>query len=179
MKIVKKILVFISVLLTIYLVLALFGPKDYKVTRSREINAPANEVYSHISQFNEWKQWSPWYEMDPNAHYDITDKAEVVGSTYAWSKSETVGVGAMTITNAKTNESINYELEFKEPWEMKSNGFIHLTENNGKTTVEWGDQGDIPFAQRPMMLFMNLDEMMGPDFERGLFKLDSLCTLSF
>ena len=86
------------------------------------------------------------------------------------------GKGSMTITEVIENELIKYELHF-EDMNMTSTGAIEISESENGTSVKWYDEGDIPFAFRPMMLFMNMDDMMGADFERGLTKLDSIATI--
>ena len=175
MKFLKKLIIIAIVLVGAYCVVGFFSPSDYKVERSREVNAPMEIVFEQVSKFNNWDGWSPWKEKDSSATYTITGEDGVVATKYAWSGDpETTGKGSMTVTEMILNEKFAYDLEFTEPWQMKSKGYFHLSSADEVTTINWVDEGDIPFMQRPMMLFMNLDAMMGPDFERGLFKIDSL-----
>ena len=87
------------------------------------------------------------------------------------------GTGQIAIESLSAPFSMRYKLSFLVPFEMSSYGGFDLSEEaNGKTQVSWYDTGNIPFVMRPMMMFMNMDKQMGPDFERGLFKIDSLCS---
>jgi effector-binding domain-containing protein len=88
---------------------------------------------------------------------------------------EISGKGSMTITELVANEKMVYELSFVEPWEMSSVGGFNYTVEDGMINLEWYDKGDIPFSQRPMMLFMDLEEMMGPQFEEGLQNIKEIC----
>ena len=83
----------------------------------------------------------------------------------------------MTVTEIIVNEKFGYNLNFTEPRKMSSIGYFTFTDNGETTTLNWVSEGDVSFGARPFMMFMDLDEMMGPDFERGLFKIDSLAQI--
>ncbi|HIP32358.1 MAG TPA: hypothetical protein EYG86_06320 [Crocinitomicaceae bacterium] len=175
MKILKGLLITLGVLVALFFILNLFGPSNYKVERSKIIEAPVSVVFDQVAKFNNWDSWSPWKEKDPSATYTLAGEDGKVGTRYAWSGDpETTGEGSMTVSESIANEKFAYDLAFTAPWEMSSKGHFDFNETDGQTTVTWIDEGDIPFMQRGMMLFMDLDEMMGPDFERGLEKIDSL-----
>jgi len=174
MKILKGIGIVILSLIIIYIVLGLFGPSDYKVVRSIKINATADVVYNQTTKFSNWAAWSPWAAADPGAKYTIEKDDQIVGAKMGWD-GEISGKGSMTITELVANEKMVYELSFVEPWEMSSVGGFNYTVEEGMINLEWYDKGDIPFSQRPMMLFMDLEEMMGPQFEEGLQNIKDIC----
>lgn len=175
MKFLKGLLIAILTLVAIYFILALFGPSDYKVERSKEINAPVDVVYNQFSNFENWEAWSPWQEKDSSVKNTYEGEMGQVNSKMSWIGDEELsGTGSMTITAIEPNKSINYDLAFVVPFEMSSKGGISLEEKDGKTIVTWYDQGDIPFMMRPMMLFMDLDAQIGPDFEKGLANIDAI-----
>jgi len=177
MKIIKGILITIVVLAVAYIVTALITPKSYTVERSVEINAPSDIIFEKVSLFSNWNSWSPWKEQDPTSTYQLNGEDGIIGTTYSWSgDAEKTGTGGMTITEVTKNSKFAYDLAFTAPWQSSSKGHFSLSETNGVTTLTWADAGDIPFLDRPMMYFMDLEGMMGPMFERGLFKIDSLVT---
>jgi len=174
MKILKKLSIVLIALVALFFILNLVGPTNYKVERSKTIDAPIEIVYEQISLFNNWDAWSPWKEKDASATYTLDGEDGKVGTRYAWSGDpESTGEGSMTVNENRANKKFGYDLAFTAPWEMSSKGYFNFSEANNKTTVNWVDEGDIPFMQRGMMLFMDLDGMMGPEFERGLEKIDS------
>lgn len=178
MKILKKIVIVLIVFIGIVLIYSAFAPDSYKVERSKVINAPIDVVFEKVSKFKNWDSWSPWKEKDASASYSLDGVDGTVGTKYSWSgDAEITGKGSMTVNELSKNSKFGYDLSFTEPWEMSSKGYFLFKEENGKTKLTWADEGDIPFMQRPFMLFMDLDAMMGPDFERGLFKIDSLSQL--
>lgn len=175
MKILKILGFTVLTIVVIYIVLGLVGPSTYKVERELLIDASPNKVWSQVSDFNAWENWSPWKEKDPTMVNTIEGTPASIGHSNSWSGNpETSGKGGMTFTSIEENKSLTYDLSFTEPWEMSSTGGFTLTEQDGKTLINWYDTGDIPFAQRPMMLFMDLDQMMGPDFEKGLKNIEQL-----
>ena len=180
MKNLKNFFIALGILAILYVVVALFSPGNYKVERSRIIHTPANFVWNHISTFEMWNAWSPWQEMDRNAKYQFDGTSGTVGAKVSWDGNrENVGVGSMVINELETNKKIGYDLNFTEPWVSSSKGTVTLMDYKDSTQITWVDQGDFSFLQRPMMLFFDFDEMLGKDFNRGLFKIDSLSQISF
>lgn len=174
MKFLKGAGIVIVVLIVIYMILGLFGPADYRVERSIKIKATPAVVYNQTTKFSNWATWSPWAAADPGAKYSIKNEEQTVGSEMGWD-GEISGKGFMTINDLVPNEKMVYKLTFLEPWEMSSIGGFNYTQEDGMVNLVWYDEGDIPFTQRPMMLFMDLEEMMGPMFEEGLQNIKELC----
>lgn len=174
MKFLKGIGIVIVVLIVIYIVLGLFGPADYRVERSIKIEATPAEVYEQIARSENWEKWSPWSAADPAPKYSIEKDGQVVEAKMSWD-GEILGKGSMTITELVPNEKMVYKLSFFEPWEMSSVGGFNYIQEDGVVNLVWYDEGHIPFIQRPMMLFMDLEEMMGPQFEKGLKNIKGIC----
>lgn len=174
MKILKGIGVFILLLIAIYVVLGFFGPANYRVERSIEIEADVNVIFDQTTKFANWAAWSPWAAADPEAKYTIEKDEQAVGAVMGWD-GEISGKGSMTISEIVPNEKMTYSLTFVEPWVMSSVGGFNYTKEGNSIKVLWYDEGNIPFSQRPMMLFMDLEEMMGPQFEEGLANIKEIC----
>lgn len=145
--------------------------------REKEMTASKEVIFAQISDFKAWDAWSPWKEKDPTIKNEFSGEPGTVGHTTSWvGDPDLSGTGSMKIIEIEENKMIKYELKFENP-EMQSVGGIELVESENGVMVKWRDEGDIPFLFRPMMLFMNLEDMIGPDFERGLVKLDSIATI--
>lgn len=180
MKFIKGFLIVTITLFLIYIVLAFLGPKNYELTRSIEINAPKEIVWKQVIDFEKWVNWSPWEEKDTSVKNTYEGKMGEIGSKMSWIGDEKLsGTGSMEITAIQQYDSINYLLSFVIPFEMQSVGGFSFQENEGKTLLTWYDKGDFSFFSRPFMLFMDLDKQIGPDFERGLFKIDSIANEQF
>ena len=172
MKVANIVIKSIIGLFILFFIAAFFGPNKYRVTRSIEIDAPISTVWNQVSLYNNWKNWSPWIGVDPRAKYTLEGEDGEVGTTFSWKGNPNkTGRGSMTTTGMNINEKFEYELSFLEPYEMDAKGFLLLEEKGNKTFVKWSSGGDIPFMQRTMMLFSDIDGMIGPSFESGLLKM--------
>jgi hypothetical protein len=179
MKIIKNVLKVLLILLIIYLISAFFAKSSYKVERSAIINAPENLVYNNVGILRNWENWSPWKEKDPSATNSYSGPDGKAKSIMRWAgDKKKSGSGQVEIITANSPILMYYKLNFDGPPAMSSMGMFQLSElAPEKTNVRWSDSGEIPFILRPMMMFASMDKFMGPDFERGLVKLDSLCVL--
>jgi hypothetical protein len=93
-----------------------------------------------------------------------------------WSGNDAVGRGAMAITDAKPDEAIKIRLDFVEPMEGTSDvDFAFQPEGQG-TKVTWTLAGKQGFFERLICTIMgiDLDQMVGSDYERGLAKLKTV-----
>ncbi len=166
----KKILYIIIGLIAVYLILCIFGSSSMKVERSTEINAPADMIRSKITDLKFfYESWSPWTEKDPAMKVTYTGEPGKEGSSMAWeSDKKEVGIGSMTYKYTH-GDTVMQALYFKGQGEAQ---VYHVVSANGAgSKVTWIMQNKIPFVMRGMMLFMNIDKMVGPDFEKGLAKL--------
>jgi hypothetical protein len=99
-----------------------------------------------------------------------------VGSILKWeSEHPDVGAGEQEIKKIVDGERIEVELRFKKPFESTSIGHT-ITESVGedKTKVKWGFEGSMPRPMNIMLLFMDIEQQAGKEFEEGLGMLKSV-----
>jgi effector-binding domain-containing protein len=175
MKFLKRLGIFILALLVVWIVLALFQPKVVHVQRSMVMNTDAATVYSQVNTLKNWKVWSFWDNIDKKTMKDTWEGPESgVGAIHKWeSPNDSVGKGTLTITKSEANKLVETKLEFDGKGEAM--GGVRLADTTGGTNVTWYMDMEIPFFFRPMCLFMNMDKMLGPDFEKTLSNLKSTC----
>lgn len=166
----KKILYVLIGLVVIYVVLCLVGPSQMKIERSIDINASTDLIKSKMADLKFFHEtWSPWTEKDPNMKVTYTGQPGQEGSTMAWeSDKKDVGKGSMTYKYTH-GDTIMESLFFEGQGEAQV--YHTVTSNGAMSKVTWTMQNDVPFPFRVMMLFMDIDKMVGPDFEKGLNKL--------
>jgi effector-binding domain-containing protein len=169
MKVLKIIGIVILVIVLIVVVLALIAPKNYEVSRSIVINADKDVVFRNMQYWRYWGAWSPWAENDSTMKITIEGVDGQVDSKYIWEGDPKVtGSGEMVNTGVIEGEEMTYHLYFKTPWESHSNGWVRVKEVEGGTEASWGFYGEYPIPMNIMLLFMPMDKMIGPDFERGM-----------
>lgn len=167
----------VGVIVSLYLITALFAPADYKVEKSRFISTNPEYIYGQVALFQNWSNWSPWEEKDSTAVYDISGEDGKLGAKYSWTGDpELSGKGNIEIRELIENEKVGYQLIF-EDWDMVSNGEIQLFPADSGTNVTWSNQGGFSFLMRPIMLFFDISSTIGLDLERGLEKIDSVSLL--
>lgn len=173
MKIVKKILLGLVILIAIPFIVALFVAKEYAVEREININKPKTEVFDYIKHLKNQDTYSKWNNMDPNMKKEYRGTDGEVGFVSAWdSDNEDVGAGEQEIKKITEGERIDFELRFLKPFEATEPAYM-ITEvvSDVETKVKWGFSGKMPYPMNIMMLFMNMEEMIGADLEEGLKNL--------
>jgi effector-binding domain-containing protein len=173
MKVVKYILIGILAIVALLLIIGLFVPKETKVERSISINAPKDAVMAQIKSLKNMNNWSPWadYDSEMKVEYEGTDGE--VGSTSKW-EGDTVGKGSQTITSI-TEDRVEIDVHFLKPYESKAQAYYNLETEGEGTKVTWGITTHSPYPFNVMSLFMDMDAMIGKDFENGLNKLKVIC----
>ncbi|MCF8239134.1 MAG: SRPBCC family protein [Saprospiraceae bacterium] len=170
-----KILGFVILgVIALILIAGLILPKDYEVSRDVVIDAPASFVFKHVASLKAVNAWAPWGDKDPNQTVTYEGEDGAVGSTQHWSGNDDVGEGIQTITAVEENRRVDSHLKFIRPWESESDAYITLDTTEAGTRVTWGFKGTTPFPMNAMGLFMNMDKMLGAEFEKGLNKLKEL-----
>ena len=173
MKILKGVLLVIVGIVVLALVVALFVKKDYAVERQITINKPESVVFDFIKHLKNQDQYSVWNNLDPAMKKTYTGTDGTVGFISAWeSANKNVGKGEQEITNIVEDDRVDMKLRFKEPFEAEDNAYM-ATEAAGadQTNVKWGFKGKMAYPMNLMLLFVDMEGMLGKDLQAGLDKL--------
>jgi hypothetical protein len=170
----KKILVALVGLVLVLLAVVATRPSSFRLERSARIEAPAEAVYAQVADFHRWERWSPWAKLDPQMKTSYDGPASGPGAVYAWSGNEKVGEGRMTVLGAKPGESVDIRLEFLKPWKSINSTNFTLRRESGGTRVTWAMAGENDFMAKAFSLFMDVDKVVGADFEKGLAQLKAV-----
>ncbi len=176
MKVLKYILFLLLIAIIGSAIYVAVQPNEYEFSRSRDIKAPTSLVFNQVNDFKNWPSFSPWIELEPNAELTYGDKTAGVDGSYSWN-GEILGEGNMKTLASETNKSITQKIQFIKPFESEAD--INWTfENEGEVTkATWGMKGELDFMTKFFLTFTgSIEDETGPDFERGLFKLDSIIT---
>ena len=146
----------------------------YSVTRSTVIPAPAKDVFPLVNDFREWPKWSPWETVDPDMKRTYSGADSGAGARYAWSGNRKAGAGNMEITESREPEDIRIRLEFTRPFPGVNPTTFTFVPEDGGTRVTWTMTGSHHGIGKVFALFVNMDKMIGGDFEKGLASLASV-----
>ena len=167
----KRIFLVLAAVVAIFAAFVATRPSEYKVERSLVINAPASDIFPRVVAFRKWTTWSPWAHLDPSMAVEYSGPKGGVGSVYSWKGNDKVGEGRMTMTAALKDQLIEIRLEFIKPWAQTSQTSFTFQPEGPGTKVTWSMTGERDFVGKLFGLFMDMDKMVGPDFEKGLLAL--------
>ena len=170
----KKIALVIVVLLLGVLAYAATKPDSMHVQRSATIKAPPNRIFPLINDFHSWSAWSPYEKLDPAMKTIFSGPANGKGAVYEWEGNSQVGQGRMEITDTSDPSRVTIKLDFIKPFEGHDVAVFALVPQGDSTTVTWTMDGRSPYVAKLMGVFVNMDNMIGKDFETGLANLKTI-----
>jgi hypothetical protein len=168
----KKMLIVLVVIVAGFVAFAATRPGTYRVERSAKIDAPAAVVFAQLDDFKAWPAWSPWEGKDPQMKKMFEGPAHGVGAGYAWQGNDKVGEGKMSVTDSQAPTDLKLRLEFIKPFEAVANTEFALSPQGAAAVdVKWSMEGTNNLIAKMFGVFMNMDKMIGDDFEKGLGSL--------
>ena len=177
-EIIAIIAVVLAIAIAVVLILAATKPDTFSVRRAATVKAPPEKIFSLINDFHQWGTWSPWENKDPAMKRSYSGAPSGKGAIYAWDGNKNVGSGRMEILDASQPSKIVIKLDFFKPFEAHNTAeFTMLPQgdaSNATTDIDWQMRGTAPFMSKVMQVFMNVDRMVGKDFEIGLANLKRL-----
>jgi len=174
LEVIAIIAVVLAIAIAVVLILAATKPDSFSVTRAIDITAPAERIFPLINDFHRWVAWSPWENKDPAMQRSFTGAASGKGAVYGWDGNKNVGSGRMEIVEASAPSKILIKLDFLKPFEAHNTAEFTMLPQGAGTRLTWVMRGPAPFMSKLMQVFMNLDQMIGKDFEIGLANLKKL-----
>jgi hypothetical protein len=168
------ILIVLAVVAVVFLIVVAMQPAQYRVARSATIAAPAQAVFAQVNDFHKWEAWNPWGKIDPAMKHSYEGAPAGTGAIYTWVGNKDVGEGRMTIIESRPSDLIRIKMEFFKPFAGNSIAEFTFKPESNQTVVTWGMTGEKNFMAKAIHLFMNMDKMIGGQFEKGLAQIKSL-----
>ena len=164
----------LAVAIAAVLVMAMTKSGTLRVQRSISIQAPPERIFPLLSDFHQWLHWSPYEQKDLAMKRSYQGAANGEGAVYAWNGDKNVGSGRMEILEASAPQKIVIKLDFFTPFEGHNTAEFTMLPQGDGTHVTWLMHGPARFMTRLIQVFMNLDNMIGKDFEAGLANLKTI-----
>ena len=168
------VLIGLAAVIAVFVVIVAMQPSAFRITRSAAISAPAGDVFAQVNDFHNWEAWSPWENIDPNMKRTYTGPPAGTGATRAWTGNSQAGEGSSTITESRPNDLIRMKLEMIKPFAATNDVEFTFKPQGDQTVVSWTMSGQNNFMLKAFSLFMNMDKMLGGEFEKGLAQLKTL-----
>lgn len=169
-----KILIAVAVIVVVFVIVVALQPSEYRVARTATMSAPATAVFAQVNDFHKWEAWNPWGKIDPAMKQNYEGAPAGVGAIYKWAGNNEVGEGRMTVTESRPSDLIRVQMEFFKPFAGNGTAEFTFKPEGNQTAVTWSMTGQNNFMAKAIHLFMNMDKMIGGQFEKGLADMKSI-----
>lgn len=167
----KKILIGLAAVLALLVIVIALQPSRFRVERSISMAAPPEAAFAQVNDFHNWSKWSPWEKLDPSLKRSFEGPSAGAGAKYAWVGNDEVGEGRMTIEQSQEPSRIQIELEFLKPFAATNQTIFTFAKTPEGNTTTWAMEGENGFMSKAFSLVMDMDQLVGKDFEKGLAAL--------
>lgn len=169
-----KIAAVIAVIVVALLAFAATKPDSFRVERTVVIAAAPEKVFPYLENPKLTTEWSPWEKKDPNLKKTFSGAAKGKGAIYEWDGNNDIGAGRIEITESIVPSKVVMDLRFFRPMKGQNVAMYLVAPKDGGSEVTWTFEGPSPFLSKVMCVFMDMDKMVGGEFEKGLADLKKL-----
>jgi hypothetical protein len=141
----------------------------FRVERSIHIDAAPAQIAPLIENFHSWTAWSPWEKLDPAMQRSYGGPERGIGAVYEWAGKK-AGTGRMEVKDVRP-ERVTIQLDFIKPMRASNSALFDLAPDGAGTRVTWAMEGKETLLTKLMHVVINMDKMVGKDFEKGLADL--------
>lgn len=143
-------------------------PDSFRVTRSTTVAAPPATLHALIDDLRAFKTWNP-FDQDPKGRGEYRGPAAGAGASYHFSGGS-AGDGSLRIVESAPTR-VRMELHMLSPLEARNDVQFLLEPRGAATQVTWSMEGPSPYLSKLIGVFVDMDRMVGGQFEAGLAQL--------
>ena len=150
-------------------------PDTFKVERAASIKAPPDRIFPMLNTLRAFVLWSPYEKKDPDMQRTFSGALTGTGAVYEWDGDKNVGKGRLAIADSSPPSKLTLRLDMMRP--LEAHNLVEFTlvpDGISATNVTWAMQGQVPFIAKIVHLFLDVDAMVGRDFEAGLADLKTV-----
>lgn len=149
-------------------------PDSFRIERKAVIAAPPEKVFPYLDDPKLTQEWSPWEKKDPNIKKTFSGAAKGKGAVYEWDGNREVGAGRAEIVESVAPRLVVQELHFLRPMDDRGVARYEVAPAPGGSEITWSMEGKSTFPSKIMCVFMDMDKMVGGEFEKGLASLKAI-----
>jgi hypothetical protein len=146
----------------------------FRVQRSASIKAAPEKIFPLIDDLRRFNTWNPFEKKDPNLKGSYSGAPSGKGAAYAFDGNKNVGKGTIEIVDTAPASRVTMTLHMYEPFETRNTVDFILQPRGDTTEVTWAMQGPVPYVAKIIHLFIDVDRMVGTEFEAGLASLKTI-----
>ena len=170
----NTILIVLALAFAAVLILAATKPDVYTVSRSQIVSAPAEQLHAIINTPREFERWSPYFPKDPQMTNSYSGPASGVGARHNFAGNSQVGSGSVEIIRSTVPSEVAMLLTMLKPFAAQNEVTYSIVPQGSSTQVTWTMTAKSPFFAKIISVFINMDKMIGKDFETGLVNLKAV-----
>ena len=144
-------------------------PDSFRVARSTLVQAPPAKLQPMIADLHQFNTWNPFEKGDPRNRGEYQGPASGPGATYVFGGGS-AGSGRLRVLEAEPTR-VSMELHMSSPMEARNQVQFTLQPQGNATEVTWSMYGPSPYLSKLLGVFMDMDKMIGGQFESGLADL--------
>lgn len=146
-------------------------PDTFAVQRSTVVQAGTDKLFPLINDLHQFNTWNPYARKDPAMRIDYRGPASGPGAAFDFSGNKDAGKGSIEVTGGQAPTRVDMRLDMIEPFEGHNQIAFTLTPQGQATQVTWAMHGPSPYLSKVVGIFLDMDHMIGRDFEAGLARL--------
>jgi hypothetical protein len=144
-------------------------PDTFRVARTATVQAPPEKVHALINDLRAFSTWNPFEKGDPRNRGEYRGPQAGPGATYQFAGGS-AGDGTLRILHSAPTR-VRMELHMVKPMEARNQVQFLLQPRGAATDVTWQMEGASPFLGKLIGVFVDMDKMVGGQFESGLADL--------
>ena len=149
-------------------------PDTFRVERATVMEAAPEQIFPHMQDFRRFSEWSPYEHLDPEMSRTYSGAKKGKGAVYEWNGRGKAGKGRMEIAHVSPPRMVVIRLDFVKPFESQSIVEFTLSPEGSSTRVSWAMRGANAYVAKLLQVFVNMDRLVGKDFETGLANLKGI-----
>lgn len=149
-------------------------PDTFRFERSITIGASPEKIHPLINDLHRFNGWNPYNKKDPAMKTAYRGPQAGPGAAYDFDGNGNVGRGTISIVEPTDPNTVSMKLDMLAPMEGHNLIDFTLTPQPDGTRVTWAMHGPTPFLAKVMHTLLDMDKMLGTDFEAGLADLKAL-----
>ena len=169
MSMIKTIALVAAAAIGVLLVYATTRPDSFRVVRSTTVLAPPARLHGLINDMHQFNTWNPFDKGDPKARGEYRGPAAGPGAAYHFAGGKS-GSGSLQILDSAPTR-VSMELHMLKPMEGRNQVLFTLAPRGDATEVTWSMDGAMPYVSKLLGVFVDMDRMIGSQFEAGLADL--------
>lgn len=170
----KSIALIVVLAVAALLLYATTRPDTFAVQRSTVVQAGTDKLFPLVNDLHQFNTWNPYAKKDPAMQTSYRGPASGPGAAFDFSGNKNAGRGSVEVTGGQAPTRVDMVLHMIEPFEGRNQISFTLAPQGEATQVTWAMHGPSPYISKLIGIFIDMDHMIGRDFEAGLAQLKAV-----